>query len=305
MPRAFVVVNPRSGGSHVESIERALVQYLRPPWVYAVQVLAPGQDAGPLLRRQVATGVDTVIAAGGDGTVRVAADALVGTRVELAILPEGTANVIAHDAGIPLRVDEALQLVTGPHEIMELDAIRVGEACYFLNLSIGLSAGIIRDTDTGDKRRFGIMAYVWSGAKNLLAVGVKDVLLWVDGREHHLRATEVLVANCPSMGLAELRASADIDPSDGRLQVIAFRARHLGDYFYIGRELLVHRPHARRHVQVFDVEREVRISCPEPLDVQADGDLIGCTPIEATVLPGAVRLVVPPGRGSGWRRTVV
>jgi diacylglycerol kinase (ATP) len=305
MPRAFVVVNPRSGSSRVETIERALVQSLRPPWVYDLQVLTPGEDAGPLVQQQVATGVDTIIAAGGDGTVRAVADALVGTGVELAILPEGTANVVAHDAGIPLRVDEALQLVTGPHEIMDLDAIRVGQACYFLNLSIGLSAGIIRDTDTGDKRRFGIMAYVWSGARNLLAVGVKDVLLWVDGREHHLRATEVLIANCPSMGLAELRASSDIDPSDGRLQVIAFRARHLGDYVNIGRELLVHRPHARRHVQVFDVEHEVRISCPEPLDVQADGDLIGCTPIGAKVVPGAVRLVVPLGRGTGWRRTVI
>jgi len=298
MRRAFVVVNPMAGSAQVDQIAGALREQLSGPWSYQLYVLAPGEDVGTVIASAIGGGADTIIAAGGDGTVRTVAQHLVGSEIALAILPEGTANVLAHDTGIPLRVEQALALVTGAHDVLLLDAIRVGQTYCFLNVSIGLSAGIIRDADPLHKRRFGMLAYLWSGARNLLAVGVKDVTLSLDGVDRHLRATEVLVANCPSMGLPELRPPVPIDPADGRLQVIAFRARHLGDYARIGAELLVHRPRSRPYVQVFDVLDQVRIDCAEVLDVQGDGDLIGHTPVTASMVPGAVRLIVPPGRGA-------
>lgn len=304
MPHAFVVVNPMAGGVRMQQLEHSLEVHLRSPWSYAVHVLVQGEDLTRVIQEQVAGGVDTVIAAGGDGTVRTVAASLVGTEVNLAILPEGTANIVAHDTGIPSRTEEALALITGPHEILRLDAIRVDGAYAFLNVSIGLSAGIIRDTDAAGKRRFGMLAYVWSGARNLLAVGVRDVSLTIDGRERRVRATEVLIANCPSLGIPELRPSDDIDPADGVLQVIAFRARHLGDYLNIGRELLLRRPRTRRQVRVIRAEHEVIIRTPESLDVQADGDLIGCTPVTAQLVKGAVRLIVPRVEASPGRRAL-
>ncbi|MHB1319894.1 MAG: diacylglycerol/lipid kinase family protein [Anaerolineae bacterium] len=295
MPYVFIVVNPMAGGARLQQLERTFEAHLRPPWEYSVHMLAQGEDLTEVIQEQIAAGVDIVVAAGGDGTVRAVASSLVGTDVSLGILPEGTANIVAYDTGIPLRLGEALALITGPHGILPLDAIQVDGAFAFLNVSIGLSAGIIRDTDATGKRRFGMLAYVWSGARNLLAVGVRDVMLTVDGRERRLRATEVLIANCPSLGVPELRPSDDIDPADGVLQVIAFRARHLGDYLNIGRELLHRRPRTRRHVQVIRAEHEVTIRTPESLDVQADGDLIGCTPVTAQLVRGAIRLIVPRG----------
>ncbi|MFO7695553.1 MAG: diacylglycerol kinase family protein [Anaerolineae bacterium] len=295
MPRTFVIVNPMASGARVPQIEGLLAEHLRAPWEYSVHMLARGEDLAALISEQIAAGVDTVIAAGGDGTVRSVAASLVGKDIALGILPVGTANIVAHDTGIPPRLEDALALITGEHDIMQLDAIQVDDAYAFLNVSLGLSAGIIRDTEAIHKQRFGMLAYVWSGAKNLLAVGAKDVLLTVDGRERRLRATEVLIANCPSMGVPELRPADKISPADGVLQIIAFRARHLGDYLGIGLELVLRRPRTRRHVQVFAAEHEVTIRTPESLDVQADGDLIGCTPVTARLVAGAVRLIVPRG----------
>lgn len=293
MPRAFVVANPKSGSAKIDHLRQALARQLVDPWSYEVYLLEQGRDVGPVIEKHVAAGVDVVVAAGGDGTVRAVAANLVGAEVKLGILPEGTANVLAHDTGLPTRSEDALALIAGEHDILALDAIQVGDAYAFLNLSIGLSAGIIRDTASEDKQRFGMLAYVWSGAKNLFAVGVKEVDLTLDGDGMRLRATEVQVANCPSMGVPDLRASASIHPADGVLQVIAFRARDVRDYLYVAWELLLGRRRTRRHIQVLDVHDEVTIRCREPLDVQADGDLIGCTPVTARVIPRAVRLIVP------------
>lgn len=298
MPEAVVIANPISGNARLQAIRRALDSAMRPPWTYRLHLFAPGAHVRRIVDDSIASGAACILVAGGDGTVRAVAECLVGSDVPLAILPEGTANVLAHDTGIPLHADEALALVVGPHDILQVDAIQVGRAYAFLNLSIGLSAGIIRDTHSGDKRRFGMLAYIWSGAKNLLAVGVQDVRLILDGQERRLRATEVLVANCPSLGASELRVDAAIDPADGALQVIAFRARHLVDYLVVGEELLFRRPRTRRHIQVYRVKQEVEIHTDGPRDVQADGDLIGCTPATARLVPAAIRLIVPPGRGT-------
>ncbi len=293
MPKAFVVANPRSGSANIDQLRGALARRLIDPWSYELYLLEEGRDVGPVIQEHVAAGVDAVVAAGGDGTVRVVAANLVGTGVELGILPEGTANVLAHDTGLPSRLEDALGLIAGEHATLALDAIQVGDAYAFLNLSIGLSAGIIRDTASEDKQRFGMLAYVWAGARNLFAAGVKDIDLTLDGEEMRLRATEVLVANCPSMGLPDLRASTSIHPADGVLQVVAFRARDVRDYLHVAWELLLGRRRTRRHIQVLDVHDEVTITCREPLDVQADGDLIGCTPVTARVISGAVQLIVP------------
>lgn len=298
MPKAFVVANPRSGSARIGRLREALARRLVDPWSYELYLLEEGRDVGPVIKQHVAAGVDVVVAAGGDGTVRAVAANLVGTEVKLGILPEGTANVLAHDTGLPTRLEDGLALIAGEHDILALDAIRVGEAYAFLNLSIGLSAGIIRDTASEDKQRFGMLAYVWSGAKNLFAVGVKDIDLVLDGEERNLRATEVQVANCPSMGVPDLRASASIHPADGVLQVIAFRGRDVRDYLYVAWELLLGRRRTRRHIQILDVHDEVTITCRESLDVQADGDLIGCTPVTARVVPGAVELIVPRAQQS-------
>ncbi|NLT72811.1 MAG: hypothetical protein GXX94_01260 [Chloroflexi bacterium] len=299
MPHALVVANPLAGNARIAQIRRMLAAQLGPPWTYRLVCLSPGLDLHALIRREVEAGADVIVAAGGDGTVRSVAGCLVGASVPLAILPEGTANVLARDTGIPARMEAALALIKGQHDLMRLDAIEAAGSFAFMNLSIGLSAGIIRDTDSAGKRRYGMLAYIWSGAKNLLAVGTHDVTLTVDGSAYRLRASEVLVANCPTLGAKELRVPVDIQPADGTLQVIAFRARHLVDYVHVARELLLRRPRTLRHIQVFQASRQVSIEATEVLDVQADGDLIGRTPLEARLVPGAVSLVVPVGQSQG------
>jgi diacylglycerol kinase (ATP) len=221
---------------------------------------------------------------------------LVGSPVRLGIVPAGTSNVVAHDAGIPERLDEALALILDANRTMALDAMQLDDTYAFLNVSLGLSVGVLRDADHRRKRKLGRLAYIWSGIKNLAAVGIETVRLTVDGESHTLRASEVLVTNCPSLGAPELSLSGEVQMDDGRIEVVTFRTRHLMDYVGILLDLVLRRARQRRNVRTFHVFSEVAIETDGPAQVQVDGDLIGHqTPITIRVVSGAVRLLVPSG----------
>ena len=100
-----------------------------------------------------------VIAAGGDGTLVGVANGLVHSPVPLGILPLGTGNDLARALLIPLKLDEAMELLVSDHVVMEIDALQVGERYFFSNVSVGISPKMMKDTKSADKKRFGRLAY--------------------------------------------------------------------------------------------------------------------------------------------------
>ncbi len=293
MARTFVVLNPVAGSVRVAKVYTALRKYL-PAGSYEVYETTGQEDLPTLVRRRVEQGCDTVIAIGGDGTVGAVAGGLVGTQARLGIVPAGTGNVLAHDAGIPDRMEEALNLIAEGANSLQLDAMQLGERYAFLNVSLGFSVEMLRGADPARKRKLGRLAYIGSALKHLAAVGVHTVHLSVDGVPHSLRASEVLVTNCPSLGAPELSLSGEVYLDDGRIEVVTFRARHLIDYVFVLLDLLLWRKHRRRNVRTFQVFSQVTIETSGPMRVQADGDLLDQgTPVCIRVVPGVVRLIVP------------
>ncbi len=292
MADVLVILNPVAGNARPERVYPALTRHLARA-SYEVYETTGEEDLPTLVRERRAQGFGTFVAIGGDGTVRAVAAGLVGSQACLGIVPAGTSNLLAHDAGIPERLDAALALIAGGGPIMRLDAMQIGETFAFLNVSLGLSVGVLRDADPQRKRKLGRLAYLWSGIKNLAAVGVQTAHLSIDGVRHDLRATEVLVTNCPSLGAPELSLSGEVRMGDGRIEIVTFRTRHLVDYLSILLDLALRRPRQRRNVRTFDVFSHVIIETDAPTQVQVDGDLIGATPVTVRVVPGAVRLIAP------------
>ncbi|MGI6368771.1 MAG: diacylglycerol/lipid kinase family protein [Anaerolineae bacterium] len=301
MHHVCVIANPASGGANIEQLALALEEIFVEPWTYELHLTRRGEDLAAWVASRLWDGADLFVAAGGDGTVRSVAGALLGSGVPLGIIPMGTANILAHDLRLPLRLGPALALIAGDHAMLDLDAIQAQGSCALLNLSMGFSPEIIRGTGSQEKRRYGMFAYLWAGLRKLFTARVREMVLVLDGQERRLRATEVFVANCPSLGIPELTITERIDPTDGTLQVIVFRGRSVADYVVAAWELLTRRGRSGRTLQVFPVRETVSILSPQGLDVQADGDLLGSTPLTAQLLPGAVRVIVPQDRAAGRR----
>ncbi len=297
-PRAFVVLNPKSGSSAGGDVRKTLAAHL-PDVEFEVHEIAKGDDLAAIVRSAIGRGCDPVVAAGGDGTVSTVADALVGTSVHLIVLPMGTANVLARELEIPIDLEGACalagaRLTDGPHRIARLDAMKVGDRHYFTQVGVGIDALMIRDTDDKQKRRFGRLAYLWTAATRLLGFKPRRFTIGVDSRTIEVRATQVVVANTGMMGQPPFRWGPDISAEDGRLNICIARARNLIDYLGLLRHVVLASHKDSPNVRYEVAGRSIAIATRRPLPVQADGEIVGETPVRIEVIPAAIRVVVPP-----------
>lgn len=291
----FVVLNPMAGGSSAADIRAALARHLgeRSALDLYETTGQPGEDVVALVRAAVARGCELVLAAGGDGTVSEVAEALVGTSVPLGIIPVGTANVFARELGLPLTLDEACALFAGDYATTTVDAMKVGEQYFVLQIGVGLDALMIRDTERAAKRRFGRAAYLWTAAKQLAGFQPQRFTIMADDKRIRPRASQVLIANGGVLGVPPLTWGPHIRPNDGKIDVCVVSARTLLDYLGLIWHTLLGQQHRDRNVRYLAAERLIVVSADKPLPVQADGEIIGETPLRIEVVPRALRVIAP------------
>jgi lipid kinase YegS len=143
---------------------RAAVQERREEgWQLDVRVTWEGGDAQRLVNEALQAGYPTLIAGGGDGTLREVAEAmaLAKTKASLALLPLGTANDFAHAAGIGLDPRIALALLDTPAQPIDLGEV---DGQVFLNMATGgFGSNVTANTSEDLKRLLGGAAYFLTG----------------------------------------------------------------------------------------------------------------------------------------------
>lgn len=293
--RVFVVLNPMAGSSAADTIRAALEKYFGGHDTHLEIYETTGQEGrlGPMVAETARKGFDLMIAAGGDGTIAEVADGLVGTGIPLGIIPVGTANVLARELGLPLDVDAAVSLLAGPHATRTLDAMRLDDRHFVLQIGIGIDALMIRDTSRTVKRRFGRIAYLWTACTRVVGFQPRRFLLDIDGKRHKLRASQVLLANGGAFGDPEYRWGPGIRLDDGVIDVCVAYARTPWHYCGLLWDVFRRQPHRNRLVRYFKAHKTIDVVTRKPLPVQADGEIVGETPIRVEVVPAAVDVVVP------------
>lgn len=243
-PRAAVIFNPTKSGIDVLRAAVARAEALQ-EFAPSLWIETTVQDSGKgMAIEALAAGVDIVIAAGGDGTVRSVAAGLRGRGVPLGLVPLGTGNLFARNLDIPVNdpfdavvlaltgMDRAVDVVVA--DIMRPD--RTTETHVSLVLSgIGLDATMISKTNPALKKRVGWLAYVDAGIRVIPASRPFRVLHRMDGgRIHRSRVASVLVANLGYLpGNLELVPGAELD--DGRLDVVRLQPRNMLGWLLIWR----------------------------------------------------------------------
>jgi diacylglycerol kinase family enzyme len=161
-----------------------------------------------------------------------------------------------------------------------------------LNISLGVSSLTMHDTRRDHKRRFGLLAYLWKGAKWLTGVQPQRFTITIDGKRRRYRASEVVVANSGMLGMRPFTWGSHITLDDGQLDVCVVRARGAPDYLRVIWSTILGRQ-KRPKVAYLTARQSVTIDSDWPLPVQADGEIIGQTPIHVELVPKALRVVVP------------
>ena len=245
--------------------------------------------------------MDSVFAAGGDGTVSAVIDGLAHTEVPLGIIPAGTTNVLAQELGIPLNVDKACQLLSGEPATRAIDALQFGNELYVLSVGTGISAMAIKGTSREGKRKFGPLAYVWSVLKVVVGAQPYTFTIVADGQTMRIRGADVLLANVSKL-TGPINWGQHIKPDDGQIDICIMRARNFFDIIGVAFDILIPgRPRKQRYLIYRQAKHSVVVFANRPLAVQGDGEYLGQLTLEVYLVPGAVRVLVPQKKGNGRR----
>jgi diacylglycerol kinase (ATP) len=245
------------------------------------------EDAIARCRQAIADGCRSLIAAGGDGTVRAIARTLTGSGVALGILPLGSVMNIARSLDIPRELDDAARVIaTGV--VREMDVGFVEERAFFESTSIGLHAALFREGAKFDK---GDRLALFRAIRVIVRYRPSRMRIDLADRTITTRALAVSIANGPYAGLGfTVAPGARLD--DGQLDVRVFRG-------FSKWELLRHFlaiVAGRRAIEPrIDTYRSptVRVSSTRPLPVRPDDEPPMTTPVSFFVLPRSLRVIVP------------
>ena len=298
----LLIVNPgsRTGARLLPEVLGALGSAR----VRIAQTASP-RHATAIVREALATGsatFDVVLTLGGDGTAMEVATALAEfpDAPPLGIIALGTANVLARTLGIPMNPARAIDALREADTVaIDLGLVEGGPA-FAIGLGIGLDATMIARVSTRLKRRIGYLAYGLSALGAGLRLDRFAATITVDGTVHRVNTSSVLVANFGTVLGDLLCFGDDIGHLDGVLDVCVFSPPTRVHALRILWRMLRCGLHRDDNVRVFR-GRDIRIETDRPRAMQADGDLIGETPVTLRVLPGAVRVLVPRVSPRRWR----
>ncbi|MEO8528698.1 MAG: diacylglycerol kinase family protein [Pseudolysinimonas sp.] len=317
MRRAAIVYNPVKVDraklvASVKAVEKSS------GWAKSLWLETSQEDpGGGMARRAIAEGVEVVLAAGGDGTVRAVAEGLRGSDVALALLPSGTGNILARNLALPLtNMDDSVRTAfTGQDRAIDLGMVTITrpdgsleEHAFVVMAGLGLDAKMIANTNPELKKRVGWLAYVDAIARSVRdAEQVRVTFRADDGELRTMRAHTVLVGNCGLLpGNVLLLPDAEID--DGVFDIVALRPEGFAGWAQIWVKIIWENGVLRRSSvgrKLAGPSRDIRtlrylkattfeVSLDRPEDFELDGDDFGMvTAFRAVIDPLAISVRVP------------
>ncbi len=220
----------------------------------------------PRITREAQERYDIIVAVGGDGTVRDVAAGLAGSATPLAIIPNGTANVLAADLGIPLRTRSAADLLDARARTVPLDLGDVNGRPFVLNVGAGYAARLILDTPHSWKKRVGFFAYLPAAVRATFAHDRAQTTIEVDGERYEGRVQMIFVANSGGIGGRAIQIAADVRYNDGLFSIAAFGPRSPFGTLFAFMQIAARRWYAHQGRAVLGGEERARHLRPTPAD---------------------------------------
>jgi YegS/Rv2252/BmrU family lipid kinase len=291
--KALVVVNPQAGPGIGAGVAPALDRLRQAGWQIELHRTTRRGHAAELAREAVAQGYHVVVGCGGDGTLNELVQGLVGSQTALGVLPLGTANVLARELRIPLDpLGAADILIAG--QTRRIDVGMAGERAFLMMAGIGLDAYVVEEIEAGPRRVPRLLkapALFLTTLRRVLTDRGAPMELTVDGQTVRGRVLMVVAGNIRNYaGVFQIAHAAVWD--DGVLDLVIIFGGSLLDKLNSFLAILRRRATDRRRIAYFRV-REAHIVAAHPAPVQADGDLVGVTPMTIGIRPVALRIVVP------------
>jgi diacylglycerol kinase (ATP) len=256
-----------------------------------------GPRAAAEIARSVADrGADLILAAGGDGTINEVVNGMAHSSIPLAILPAGTANVLANELGLGKTMERAAETLT--HCVPERVALGLfssdtGEPPrhFLLMAGAGLDADIVFHLNQRMKDRLGKIAY-WLAGWSRFGRKLPEFLVTIEGRKY--QTSFALASRVRNYG-GDLEIAPSISLFDDEFEVVLFEGASSLHYVKYMLGTLTRSLEGMRGVTIL---RATKAAFHAPahgeVHVQLDGEYVGLAPGRVELIPNALTLLVPP-----------
>jgi diacylglycerol kinase family enzyme len=293
--RAAVVINPMKspGESFRASVFRLCETqgWAEPLWLETTE-----EDTGiGQTREALAAGVDVVIAAGGDGTVRCVAEVLAGTGTPMGLVPLGTGNLLARNLGTDITdpLSACFDVLNGSDRSVDVVKATLDrsddEQVFLVMAGLGYDAAIMADTVDVLKDRMGWLAYVEAGIRKLPGKPVKARISVDGGEPVRRRIRSVMVGNCGRL-MGGIEIFPEAKPDDGVLDLLILSPRGRLGWLGVLAGVFGRNKNETESVDYFQ-GKTAEVTLEREQEFQLDGDHLGTGKhLAVTLEPDALKI---------------
>jgi YegS/Rv2252/BmrU family lipid kinase len=285
--KILVILNPAARGERARSLRQTIQRLSRR---IVVRETRKAGDAEALAERAVHLGFDTVVAAGGDGTVNEVVNGLGEADVRFGVLPVGTMNVFALELGIESKDLERAWAVIEGGNVREIDLPMANEE-YFVQLAgVGLDAEVVRQTTPDFKKALGPLSYLLSLAQ--VAARKPPKLVVTDAAGVDYEGSFVLVGNGRYYG-GPFALFRDAALDDGLLDVVVFKNQTHWDIMRYMQAIAFGSHQDLPDVTYFQTP-SAAVSADGEVPVELDGEIAGFAPFTFGFAKRKLQVLAPP-----------
>lgn len=284
--KLLFIVNPGSGNQEISYPDAINSYFKSKPQEIEIFILPKNCSLEKIKQAIEQSKADRVVAVGGDGTLKLVADCLEGTKMPIGIIPAGSANGMAKELGIPLDLQAALH-VAANGKAQQIHAIRVnGELCIHL-ADIGFNAYIIKRFDHLPQR--GMWGYARAAWQALWNHHKMEVEVEIKGQQITSEAAMVVIANATSYGTG-VKINPQGDLTDEFFEVILVKKYTVIEILKVKFTELPFNP---AKIELFHTN-ELTIKTKHKVHFQVDGEYQGkVNRVEAKILSAAITIIIP------------
>jgi YegS/Rv2252/BmrU family lipid kinase len=291
---ARLIFNPVAGqGNPEQELQQiqALLSDLDLEVCFTTEEIGPDQ----LAAEAVDKGFDMLIASGGDGTLSAAAAALMRSQIPLGVIARGTANAFANALGIPTTIEAACQTILEGNT-QAIDIAFCNNLPMVLLAGIGFEAETVALATREAKNRFGILAYVLAGLRQLSHLEHFEAEIETDDKIISVTAAALTIANAAPATSVLAQGPAGLIVDDGLLDLTIIapsnRTSAIAATYHLLQSALSGNPSDRNDIGYLRSKR-FRITTDPVQKVVLDGEIIGTTPIDVECVPAGLTVFMP------------
>jgi diacylglycerol kinase (ATP) len=286
-----VIVNPRSGYGGHGLLLADLKAALRAADLHVVEYTTTAPEDATRYARQIATAAAAAIVWGGDGTVNEVANGLIGADVPILACPAGTENLLAKELHVSANPREILKVLrTG--RIVECDVGHVNGRNFLLIMGVGFDGEVVRRLSATRTGHISHLSYFWPIWRTFWEHDFPRMRITADGEEIFNDFGLAFVGNISRYSVG-LRICRDALYDDGLLDLVVFSCRQQTALMLHAAWTLLRRHPLKGNV-VYRRARRIRIETDQPTPSEVDGDVGPSTPLDISVAPGRIKLLIPP-----------